>query len=277
MTVRKRAGLLLLAWAGSVSAAEIVVPEVAVNVRGKGHNVWSSEIYLVNPSAATARVEIAEVITGRLTVHTPCLPPILQYREVPPRSSALMTWGELSLFLGCPEEYLGALVLRSDAAISVSGRLVNRRGVQVGGEVPPQTGLGQDVPGIPREQLPAPGRTYMLSFLASQPCYGGRFETYLQLANPGDSTAVVTLRRTEPGPSGPLLVDGVLTPFQATLAVDAGRFRQVLVALPPECGVVPPPPPVFDLFVTVDHELAITASVVDRVTQDARTVLPLPP
>ena len=279
MKLREMAGLALLAWSGSVGAGEIVVPSVAVNLQGKGRNVWSSEIYLVNPGPATARVEVAEVITGRIKVRVPCLAPVIRFREVPPYASALLTWPEMSQMLGCPEEFLGAFVLRSDAEIVVSSRLVNVRSKTVGGDVSPLTGLGQDVPGIPRDQLPKLHAVYMLPVLASGPCFARVFDSYLQLANPGEAPVVVTLDRARAGGGGSLVVDGVeaSTPIGVTVAPHS--FRQIALALPAvppqECFGVAPPPFVFDLFFIVDGEIAVTGSVVDRVSQDARTVLPV--
>ncbi len=63
------------------------------------------------------------------------------------------------------------------------------------------------------------------------------------------------------------------------MAAAPRSLRQVALALPavpPDewCGVAPPPF-VFDLFFVVDAEIAVTGSVVDRVTQDARTALPV--
>ncbi len=273
------AGVALAVWTGAAAAGDIVVPSVAVNLRGMAGNRWSSEIYLVNPGPATARVEVAEVMTGRIKVRVPCLAPVVRFREVPPYASALLTWPEMSLLLGCPEEFLGAFLLRSDADVVVSGRLVNVRPKTVGGDAGPLSGLGQDVPGVPREALQQPGLAYMLPVLASGPCFARRFDSYVQLANPGDAAVGVTLSRARAGGGGALVVDGVEADTPTSVTVAPRSFRQVAIALPAvppkECLGVAPPPWVFDLFVAVDGEMAVTASVVDRVTQDARTVLPV--
>jgi hypothetical protein len=278
MSLRWIASALLLAWAGEAAAADTVVPIVAINLKGKAGNVWSSEIYLVNPKSTPAQVEVAEVIVGRMKVRIPCLLPVIRFREVPAYSSVVLTWPQMSQMLGCPEEFLGAFVLRSETEVVVSGRLVNERPKTVGGHLELATGLGQDMPGLPRTALPAPGADYMLPVLASGWCVEHWFDAYLQLANPGEAPVRVTLDRSRTAESSSLLIDGVEVSTPVTITVGATRLRQVAVGLPggqpPEC-LLHPGPLRFDLFFTVDGEVAVTASVVDRVTQDSRTILPV--
>jgi hypothetical protein len=65
----------------------------------------------------------------------------------------------------------------------------------------------------------------------------------------------------------------VTTPY--TFTVDGGAFRQLKV----ELGVVIPaaclPPQLVDLFFTADGGIATVGSVVDRSSQDVRTVPPV--
>lgn len=66
----------------------------------------------------------------------------------------------------------------------------------------------------------------------------------------------------------------VATPY--TFTVGAGAFRQLKVALG---GLIPPvclPPQLVDLFFTANGPVAVVASVVDRSTQEPRTIVPVP-
>lgn len=263
--------------AGSALAADTVVPTFAWHVPGASHSLWTSEVYLSNPGPLTARVDLSRVITGRIRAQFRCLPPINPVVEVPPYSSVLVPATQVALALGCPLEFLGALVMGCEQEITVSSRLVNERKRSSATGERLLEGVGEEVPGLPRASLPHPGATFMLPAMAWHPnaCGAPFFDSYLQLVNAGDGPVALTLNRYRDGRPGELVVDGVEVATPYTVRLGPASWRQIKVEPPPSMLAVCLPAELFDLFFEVDGELAIYASVVDRTTQDARTVLPV--
>ena len=266
----------LLAAAVSATAGEVVVPVVAWDAHGVGSNRWSTEVYVSNTAPQQALVTVAAVLPLRVVQQVPCLPPVTPF-AVAGYSTRVITAAELNRYLGCPGEFVGGLVFEAPAEVVVATRMTNHKAV---GEVPEDEllqGLSQEIPGLPTAALPQSGEEYMLPALGwhPQPCtQRAQLDSYLYLANPGTDSASVTLF----DPSGRidrLVVNRQVVTLPHILTVPGERLAQFLVApspevLPAACGK----PAVFDLFFRTDQPVAALGSVVDRTTQDARTVLP---
>jgi hypothetical protein len=268
--------LAMLGAVGPAMAGEVVIPVVAWDAHGVGSNRWSTELYLSNTAPQQALVTVAVVLPLRVVQQVPCLPPVAPF-VVPGFSTRVVTAAELNRYLGCPGQFVGGLVLEAPAGVVVATRMTNHKAL---GEVPEEEllqGLSQEIPGLPTATLPQPGEEYMLPALGwhPQPCTGrAQLDTYLYLANPGMAMATVTLF----DPSGRiqrLSLNRQVVTLPYELTVPGERLAQFLVAPAPEvmtavCGK----PAIFDLFFRPDQPVAALASVVDRSTQDARTVLP---
>jgi hypothetical protein len=266
---------LALAAAVPATAGDYVLPVLALQWPGKADNLWSSEVFVTNPGPTEVRVSNGRFLPGTLKVDVPCYPPIPQFGLVPPYSTTVLSPHTLGLYLQCPVAALGAMTFNADGPVAISSRLVN-----TGGVVPLTSllsGLGQEVPALGAADLATAGAVYQLPGLVWDPfrCGPPAFEIYLYLANPGTATVEVTLQQSRGGVPGELLVNGVDVPTPYVFKVEAGTFRQLKLDLggarPTSCQ----PPQLVDLFFTATGGIAVVASVVDRSSQDARTVLPL--
>lgn len=268
---------LVLAVAAAVPAAadELVLPILALQWPGKAGNQWNSEVFLTNPGPSTVMVSNGRFLPGTLKVDVPCYPPIAFGHPVPPYSTILLPPQTLDIDLQCPVAALGAMAFDADGPVVISSRVVNTRGLAPSADV--LSGLGQDVPALGATDLAGPGSVYQLPGLVWDPfrCGPPAFEIYLYLANPGTAPVVVTLQQSRDGAPGELLVNGmdVTTPYAVT--VEAGAFRQLKVELGGAIPAICQPPQLVDLFFTATSGIAVVASVVDRSSQDARTVLPV--
>lgn len=268
---------VLLVGVVAAQAGEVIVPVIAWDAHGVGTNRWSTEVYLSNTAPGEALVTVVEALPLRLVSSVPCLPPVAPL-VVPGYATRTVSAAELNRYLGCPGQFVGALVLEGPAGLVVSSRMTNHKGSSSSPEMALLQGLSQEIPGLPEEALPRPGVEYMLPALGwhPTPCGSTLLDTYLYLANPGKTPATVTLF----DPLGrlervSLNRQTVALPYQLTLPPQ--RLSQFLVAPAPEvlptvCGS----PALFDLFFRSDQRVAVMASVVDRTTQDPRTVLPSP-
>lgn len=266
----------LLAAAVAATAGEVVVPVVAWDAHGVGGNRWSTEVYVSNTAPQEALVTVAAVLPLRVVQHDPCLPPVAPF-AVAGYSTRLITAAELNRYLGCPGEFVGGLVFEAPAGVVVATRMTNHKAV---GEAPEDEllqGLSQEIPGLPAAALPQPGEDYMLPALGwhPQPCtQRAQLDSYLYFANSDTNPASVTL--FDPSDRiDRLTVNRQVVTLPHTLTVPGERLAQFLVAPAPDvlatvCGK----PAVFDLFFRTDQPVAALGSVVDRTTQDARTVLP---
>lgn len=270
-------GVLLLAVAATATAGDVILPTFAWNIPGKGGNNWSSEVYLTNPGPEAIQVTLAGVFVGRIRETHPCLPPSPVRVSVPAHSTASWVAAQIAMDLGCPDYVLAGLLLRSDRPFVVNSRMVNTRAVPSPDAFNLLQGLSQEVPGVPVEALLQRGGVYMVPGLGweTAPCGPAQFENYLQVVNPNDDAVTLTIG-LDPGlGSGQFEVDGkpVAAPHQIELK---GRsWLQVRVA-PRLLDVVQClPPTVNDVFVTVTGPVALYASVVDRKTQDPRTMMPV--
>ena len=268
--------VLAVAAAAGAAADELVLPIVALRWPGKAGNQWSSEIFLTNPGPATVNVRVGRFLPGTLKVDVPCYPPIAAFHPVPPYSTVVLSPQALNLDLQCPVAALGGMALDADGPVVVSSRIVNDRGLTPPGGVP--AGLGQDLPAFGPAELAVPGFVYQLPGLVWSPIPCGLpvFEDYLYLANPGAGPVEVTLQRSRDGQPGDLVLNGRNVPTPITFTLQAAAFLQLTVA---PGGAFPAgmcmPYQFGDLFFTATGAVAVVASVVDRSSQDARTVLPV--
>lgn len=260
----------------AAQTGEVVIPVVAWDAHGVGSNRWSTEVYLSNTGPQTAQVTVAAALPLRVVQQTPCLPPVAPF-PVAAYTTRVVTAAELNRYLGCPGQFVGGLVLEAPPDMVVSTRMTNHKAL---GQVPEEEllqGLSQEIPGLPAASLPQPGEDYMLPALGwhPSPCTAtAQLDSYLYLANPGLTPATVTLFDPS-GRMGRLALNRQIVTLPHSFLVPAGRLSQFLIAPAPEampavCGK----PAIFDLFFRTDEPLAVLGSVVDRTTQDARTVLP---
>lgn len=257
---------------GSMGAAEdYLLPGFAWHLPGKALNTWTSELYLTNTDSAPAVVVPAGLLSGRSRNEHPCLP-FIRPLEIGPHATVLVTAEQLSRDLGCFDQLVGGLVLSGPAGIVIGSRMINH----LAGAVGLLSGFGQEIPGTPFFDLPRPGATYMLPALATDSigCAAPRVESYVAFANPGSSIVEVFL--TSSAKMGLLVVgNGVvgITPFR--LQVPALGWVQVRIAQTPPieggCGNFG----LVDLTFETTGPVGVFGSVVDRSSQDPRTVLPV--
>ncbi len=268
--------LLAAAAAAPVAADQLVLPLVAVNWPGRAGNRWSSELFLTNPGPATVNVTTGRFLPGTLAYTVRCEPPVAALFAVAPYSTMLVSADRLALDLQCPAAALGAMSFDADGPAMISSRIVNDRGASSDDLL---AGVGQDVAAFGAADLAAPAAVYMLPGLVWDPfrCGPPAFEIYLYFANAGTGSVDVTLQQSRDGRPGELLVNGVDVPTPYAFTLDAGTFRQLKVELggPMPANLVCQPPQLVDLFFSATGAVAAVASVVDRSSQDARTVVPI--
>jgi hypothetical protein len=276
MRMRIAFALVMMVAASVTLADDFVLPIFALHWPGKSGNRWTSEVFLTNPGSTTVRFSGMTVLPGVVVTPVPCLPPTPAYREVPPYTTAMLSASDLFLALGCPAKVLGGLAFTTDGPARISSRIVNERGeTGLGG---PLSGLGQDLPAFSRADLSLPDTVYQLPGLLWDPLRCARppaFEIYLYLVNPNAAPVDVTLQQSRNGRQDQLLVNGVpiTTPYAFTMQPE--EWRQLRVeyggVLPAVCAG----PLVVDLFFVAQGGVEVVGSVVDRGSQDPRTVLPV--
>jgi hypothetical protein len=266
---------------GAVLAEELVLPVVTVGWPGKAGNLWRSEVFATNPGPQPVELTIGPFLPGKITASHPCVPPSPYRRELPAYGTLRLTPEDLSIALGCPDWGIGGLTFSADTPVSLVARVANVTGFpnepsSIASRL--LSGYGQQIPAIPASQLAVYGTVYQIPglILDPNPCAPPRFETYLYVANPDSESADVTLQQDEQGlTSGELVLAGrpVATPY--TFKVPAQGWVQLLVqpgGNPPESCT---DPQVVDLFFTTTGPIALVGAVVDRGSQEPRTVLPL--
>jgi len=275
---------VLTALAGSAGAVEIVVPVFAFDLPGHSRNLWTTELYLANPTGEPILVDPPLVLEGSLEIPNPCYPPIRQ-KVVPPFSSVVWTAEEIAFQLGCATQVIGALLLSADGPLVVDSRVVNVSGEYVIGdgadeELPEVilSGFSQQMPGIPVVELPGSGDLLMLPSLVWHPgpCGAVAFDSYVGLVNPTGLPMEVVFDLDGELRGDGMILAGTLVTLPHTVTIPPRSWQQLHVAPPPSDLTVCGEPRRFDLFVKGDGPLAAYGSVVDRSTQDPRTVFPVP-
>ena len=264
------------ALAPAADAGDLVLPAFALDVQGFAGSRWSSEIYLTNPTEIPIQVSLADFLPGTLYRPAPCDLFMSPTRVVPPMSAAVWTASGLATDLGCAERALGALVLDADGPIHVTSRLVQHQPGEGSRRSGLLSGSGQEFVALPVADLPGRGE-YLLSPLLWQrnPCGERAFDAYLGVANPADVPRTVEIRIDPRIAEGGVMIDDEPVELPFRLVVPARSWRQVRlepVDLPIDVCL---PPESLAVTVTIDGPLALYGSVVDRHSDDPRTVEPV--
>jgi hypothetical protein len=249
----------------------VVVPAVAYGLPGFDDNLWTSEIYLSNPTSSRADATIEAILPGYTIPpdnwsSCPWTGPLEFHIE--PQSSERYAMGS---DLCEAEQAVGAYVFRVTEGMVVSSRMVNHDPEAIASCCPLLEGFGTEVPGIPLEELPNAG-AHLLSTLVWNPdrCGPRTFDTYVGFANPFEVEVHVLLELA--GDSADPSIDTL--PRQLT--VPGLSWQQIYLRPPDSADDACRSPRMFDLRIEIDGPFAIYASVVDRSRQDGRVVLPLP-
>jgi len=268
--------IVLVLFAAGIAAGETyLLPVVAYQLPGHAGNVWSSELYLSNGGSEEVTVTLGGLIPGQRLPPEPCPTFAPVTRIVPRHSTVLWPAAELGPDIGCATLALGALILDATEPIDISSRLVNHRSQLT--EAPlPLHGTGQIVNAIALNELPIAG-DYLLPGLMwhRNSCGPEEFVTSVGLANPGEHTVRVTLDLPETLAEAGMRLDGELLELPYVLEVPGQTWVQVRLAPVPSPLTVCMAPEIFDLWIDSDAPIAIYGSVVDRLVQDPRTVLPI--
>lgn len=265
--------VLTAAWSFSEN---LVLPAFAHNVAGVDGMRWSSEIYLTNPGHQPVQVTLMTLLPGHVKRSAPCdlfMPPT---RVVPPRSAVVWTAGGLAVDLGCAEEALGGLVLNADGPIHITSRMVSHRE----GTPSPLNGVlvgqGQEVRVLTMDELPPAGDYLLPSLTWSCDSWDPlAFDTFVGFANPGVQLVTVQLELSNGPSDGVAVVDGVSRPLPVSFDVPAGSWKQVRLSMAGASRKRCTGPENFDLLLRTNGSVAMYASVVDRSSNDARTVDPV--
>jgi len=265
--------MVLTVCAHSQETELVVVPATALALPGFDENLWSSEIYVTNPTSTQGDVIFEYALPGYtvppdawLSCAWWSVPAVF---SVPPYSSIYLPAGsELCI----AEQAVGAWVLRVSKGLHVSSRMVNHDPAAVETRGRLLYGFGSEIPGIAIDAIPGAG-AHLLHTLVWHPdrCGPRKFDTYVGFANPNEEAVNVVIDLTGEE------ADEKMRSLPGTLIVPGLSWQQINIRPPVStatigCGV----PQLFDLRVEIDGPLAIYASVVDRSTQDPRIVLPLP-
>lgn len=268
--------LLLTVVALPIAADELLLPVFAYNMPGAEGTAWSSEVYVTNLGSKETTVHMGSFFAAAIDPKPPCQIFVQPFLVVPARSTVLWRSGELRLGIGCADYAVGALTIRTDAPVSITSRMVRHEWIPDANVVNPLSGIGQDIAGVDLRDLPKDGSSWILPAVAWHPnaCEPSRFDTNAFFTNP-DSTPVRVELDAPPGESQ-LMVDGEIV--DAPHAIEIAPFRQRIVRI---AGAGSPMLPVCLEPVTgsftfrANGSVSAVASVIDRATGDARTVVPV--
>ena len=257
---------------------EYVLPAFAYHLPGVDENLWSSEVYISNPSSIPANVRLGEFLPGRMVVPVPCLPPQGIPREVPPFTTIVWPARDVAHEMGCATEMVGGLIFSADRTVSIVSRMVNEK-VELKpveeGFIP---GFGVEIPAPAVDEATVPGESLMLPALVWHPerCANPTFETSIGFVNLGDRRATITLSFSGQYRPDYVFINHrpVTDPMQ--FSVPAHGWRQVTFNPPVGETTECKPAEVFDLVADPDGAVIGYATVVDRSTQDSRIVIPVP-
>lgn len=276
-----RASLLLalaLVLGGSVSAETLLVPFVAHDSRGQDGTLWSSEIYLTNPTLQPVQVSVLDFLPGSLDRSRPCDLPTAPTRVVPPLTSVVWTTSGIATDLGCADRAIGALVLEADGEVIVTARTVSHPPSSDDSRHGLLTGSGQEVDAMPLDRLPPAGEHLLPSLVWHRnPCGPSEFDTFIGFANPGDEevTALIDIPAVSDR-GGRVALAGAEVDLPHAVEIPPRSWLQVRLAPAAESAGGCLGPSSFMAVVTTDGPVAFYASVVSRGSSDPRTVLPVP-
>jgi hypothetical protein len=143
---------------GSLGAQEIVLPGFAWHHPGASGNRWSSEVYVTNTGSMDVSLTVGAPIIGRIVQDNPCQPPIRQF-TVHPMSTERIPAITLGASLGCPDQFVGGLILDASGPVLVNTRMTNDRSID--GATPDAIvqGYGEEIPGVAFDDLPSASRS----------------------------------------------------------------------------------------------------------------------
>lgn len=277
MKTRVALVVLLVVAATSAMASDVLLPTFAWNIAGNGTNNWSSEVYLTNPGAEAITVHLAATYLGRIQDRHPCLPPSPVTISVPAYSTKGWVGSQIWRDLGCPDFIVAGLLLRAEAPFIVNSRMVNTFAAPATSTANLLTGLSQEVPGIPAESLPTTGGVYMVPAFGWQPspCGTASFNNNLQVVNPNDDDAELTLMLDPFGTAREFVVDGKPVTAPHVVPIRARSWVQIKISPALLRGAACMPAQLADVFFTTTRPVAVYGSVVDRASQDPRTTMPI--
>ena len=257
---------------------EYVLPAFAYHLPGVDENLWSSEVYISNPSSIPANVRLNEFLPGRMVVPVPCLPPQGIPREVPPFTTIVWPARDVAHEMGCATEMVGGLTFAADRRVSIVSRMVNEK-VELQpieeGFIP---GFGVEISAPAVDEATVPGESLMLPALVWHPelCANPTFETSIGFVNLGDRRVTVTLSFSGEHRPEYVLINHRPVYDLMQVSVPAHGWRQVTFNPPVGEATECKPAEVFDLIADPDGAVFSYAVVVDRSTQDSRIVIPVP-
>jgi hypothetical protein len=255
-------------------AAELILPVFALNAELPDGERWSTEIYLVNSRETPVQVGLAGLLPGTVVRPAPCGEFMSQTRVVPPRSAVVWTASGLASDLGCAHEVLGALKLRSDGPIHITGRLVRHPEAD---QAVPQgvlSGGGQPLEAMGVRRLPGPTTLLLPALLWHRnPCGAPAYSTVVGFANPGTEPVTAILYLPEERRRA-LLVDGRGQALPHQIVIEPGRWQQLAISPMNRTEDICLEPESFDLEIVIDGPLAVYGSVFDHWSKDSRTVTP---
>lgn len=267
--------LLFFLGASFSFGEETLAPIVAWGASGAGGNRWTTELYLTNLTSTPMEVTLVRDLPLRVKPSSsPCLPPTVPI-SVEPQQTRIVLASELGRFLGCPEEFVGALVFSHPEGLILQTRMTNTKSFVTEITDSPLRGFSQEIPGVSVAALAGGHGRYIVPSLAwsPNPCPGEPvFATYLYLANPNDLDATVTFFPKEGGSFRIGFPQEEELPF--SVKVPAGKVVQLPLSPVPQGEEAPcSSAEFFDLYFESDVPVGVLASVVDRASNDARTVL----
>jgi hypothetical protein len=266
---------LAIVAAGSAAAETYLLPVVTHQVPGHAGNLWSSELYLSNGGSEEVTVTLGGLALGRRLPPEPCVTFAPVTRKVPAHTTVLWPAAKLGPDIGCATLALGGLILDATAPIEINSRLVNHRSRL--SEAPlPLHGTGQAVQAIALDDIPKAG-VYLLPGLIwhRNPCGAEEFVTSVGFANPGEHMVRVKLDLSPMLAEAGMRVDGESVELPHVIEVAGQSWVQVRLAPEPSPLTVCMDPEIFDLWFDTTAPVAIYGSVVDRLVQDPRTVMPI--
>ena len=257
---------------------EYVLPAFSYHNPGVDKNLWSSEVFISNPSSIPAYVRLGEFLPGRMVAPEPCFPPQGIPREVPPFTTIVWPARDVAFEMGCATEMVGGLVFSADRTVSIVSRMVNEKIAENPVEEGFIPGFGVEIPAPAIDDATDPGEKLMLPALVWHPerCANPTFETNIGFVNLEDHRVTVTL--SFPGENRPeyVFINHRPVTDRIQISVPARGWRQVAFRPPEgetsECK----PAEVFDLVADPDGAVIGYGAVVDRSTQDGRLVIPVP-
>jgi hypothetical protein len=256
-------------------AEELILPVFALNSGNPDGSRTSTEVYLVNTTTEPVQVSIGELLPGQIRRSTTCGQFMSQTHVVPPESAVLWTASGIASDLDCADEVLGALTLRADGELQVTGRMVRHPDLGQGTPMGVLSGGGQAVAALPTNRLPGPTALLLPTLLWHRnPCGDIAFSTSVGFANPGIETVTVTIdipteRRRA------IRIDGRPVPLPHQFVVEPESWTQLGIAPLDRPDEVCLEPESFDLEMLIDGPLAVYGSVLDHKSKDARTVEPV--